>query len=358
VNRALLLLAATVGLLFAAERGLTRRADDARARRGTVGRFVSVEEREAMPIAAVKIEVGGRSFLYARYRGDWRILDFHRAFADGGGLESLVQKLTEARGFVVSDVPAEAEAYGIGTRETVRVSLCGAKVLEEPDGDVLAAFDVGATVEGGGCFARRRGSKEVWSLDVDPSPELTPRTSGLPPLAEARVVPGAWPGWGRGGLVRIFVDHADGSGFELAKSDAPPSPEEMAAGGLPWSWNLIVDGEAATASSLPAHGYTLFLQRAPIVALLDPAQKDEVLGQAATTLTLVAPDVPALALEIGPPSPRGRVAVWNPWAESLAIVEADAVPLLVPRPEDLASDVEENLWDAFLRASAPPPAPR
>ena len=190
MNRALVVVATLVALLFLWDRALLDAAHEERAARSRVGRLVSEEERASLPIAAVRIELGDEGLLYGRVGGAWRCLDFHRAYVDGNAVESLVNKLTRAQGFVVSDDPGEAKTYGINTTDTVRVVVCGPNVVDDPNHDALVTFDVGTSVPGrDGAFVRLRGSKEVWAIDSDPRRELTPHAPGLPPLLDPGVVP-------------------------------------------------------------------------------------------------------------------------------------------------------------------------
>ena len=274
MRRRLLLLAAAAVLLAVWERSLASAARRERAARSRVGRMVPEEERASMPIAALKLEGGGQRLTFGRVGGRWRCLELHQAPASRASIQSLVDKLTRSQGVVQTTDVEQAPTYGINTPATIRVSICGPRVLEEPGGDVLVTFDVGQAVPGrDGAFVRRRGTPAIWSIDANPHVELAERVApGLPPLLEPGLVPRDWPGW-TSGLVRVFVDFADGSAYELAKRPVELAPEDLQAGALPWSWVLLREGAERATANQATTAFTLFLERVPYLDVLDRAQR-------------------------------------------------------------------------------------
>ena len=110
--------------------------------------------------------------------------------------------------------------------------------LEDPSGDVRASLEVGKSIPGAGAFVRKRGTKEIFAIDVDPRAELEPRVApGLPPLLEPGAVPESWSGW-ESGLVEITIERADGERTLLARRELELEPEALAEGRMPLKWIL------------------------------------------------------------------------------------------------------------------------
>ena len=344
-----LMVLATVGLGFWMQR-IADEEEALRAARSRVGHLLSPAERENIPLAAVKVDIGGTSLLYARFEGMWRCREYHLAPVDLQALESLFQKLTQAEGMVHTDETDEAAVYGINTRETIRVSLCGRKVLEDPGGDVLFAFDVGKAIPGrDGAFVRRRGTKEIWGIDANPRVELTQSVApGVPPLLEKGVLPRSWPGWAQQ-PDRIFVDHA-ASGYELNKRIADLDPAQMKPGQVPWKWFLDPGPKERETASGPSSAFSFFLQQVPYLAVLP---RDELprmgLEQPTAVVTLAAPEGDPLEARIGRPLGDGTTPVWVPFTQTLYLVSDEVAGLLAPSKSLFALGSEENPWDGYLR---------
>lgn len=349
MTRTLLALAALLAGLLWVERSLAARAGEARASRSRVGHLIAPEERAQLSLSALRLEHAGQPLLtYGRVRGRWRQIETHLAPADVSAIEGLVKGLLDAQGFVVSDEPSEAALWGVATPEGWRVSLCGPKVLEAPDGDVQLAVDLGASVpEDGGSFVRRRGSREVWAIDADPRSFLEPPVAGLPPLLEPYVVPRDWPGWGQG-LRRIEVRRAEGERFVLERRPVEVTPDELRAGKPPWTWILAPGPAERPAAELPAHAFSLFLQRIPFVDVVDPARLEE-LGQASGELVLEGEDGSRLSVRLGAADAAGRALAWNDDTRTLFAVEAEVAPLALPGVQAFLEGATENPWDPWLR---------
>lgn len=366
MKRALLVLPLLLAALVWWERSLVARAAHEREARSRVGRLVPAEEKQGLSLSALRLERAGTGVLtYGRVRGRWRSLDTSLAPADLGAIERLVGGLLDAQGFVVSEEVSEAAAWGIGAPTSWRVSLCGPRVLEAPDGDVQLAFDLGASVpDEGGSFVRLRGAREVWAIDADPAALLEPPVAGLPPLLEPYVVPRDWEGWSQG-LTRLAVRHAAGSRFALERRAVEVTPEELRAGRAPWEWVLVPDaGPGAAppvttgvttgerpAAGLPAHAFSLFVQRLSYVDVLDPARRAELLEgtRRPDELLLGAEGGATLVLRLGAPLEDGRVPLWNEATGTLYAVEAELAALALPGVEAFLEGSDANPWDPWLR---------
>ena len=357
VKRPLFLVLAATVLLVLWNVHVGRAEERLRVERSRVGRLLTPEERQDVPMAAVKVELGGRSLLYGRFEGLWRCREYHLAPADTQAIESLFQKLTEAEGVVVTSETSEAPTYGINTPETIRVYLCGRRVLEDPAGDVLFAFDIGKAIPGrDGGFVRRRGTKEIWAIDSNPRLELERPAPDLPPMLARGVVPRAWPGW-RSGFQQVFVDRR-ASGFELTRSEIELEPEALQAGQVPWKWMLATETGQVEAASGPAVAYSLFLQKIPYVEVL-PREERQAHGIAtpAAVVTLAAAEGEPLEVILGPPRGDGRTPIWVPFTQTLYLVDDQVAELVAPDRARFAPGSEENPWDPYLRQATNPSLP-
>lgn len=351
MKRAVVVLALLVLALGVWERALSAGAAKTRAGRSRVGGLLTKEEREGLPIAALRVELGGEHWLYGRVKGMWRCLDYREAPASPAAIQAVVDGLTKAEGVVYTADVAQSEEYGINVASTVRVALCGPHVLDDPNGDVLIAFDVGARIPGrDGCFVRRRGTKEIWGIDSDPRTPLETRAApGLPPLLEPGVVPSSWPGW-KTGLQQVFVDLVDGTGYGLERQLLEIDPSELGPGKTPWVWMLDTGGDERRAAEGPATAFSLFLRRVPYADVLDRERRTElVLDPPHQTITLASSEGDPLQLFVGPPLPSGGAPVWVPFSATLYLVPDAIVPLLAPEIARFAEGSEENPWDGYLR---------
>lgn len=338
------------------DRALSQAAVAERAERQRVGRLIPSVEREAMQIAALRLEFGsGERHLYARVGGMWRCLTAFNAPADAQALQALIGKLSEAEGRVQSDDPEQGPTYGIGTNETVRVSFCGPNVLADPMGDVLWACDVGRSFTGGdGSFVRVRGSREIWALDVDPHVEIDARhRPHLPPMLDGTIPSAAWASQ-RGGIERIFVDRRDGTGFELLRNPIEVTPGEMRPGVVPYEW-ILDPGESQQICHLQlATAFVFFSQTAPYEDLLSPAAADE-LGfddpsyDPWVTVTLDPVQGDPLRLLVGDPLPGRGVPVQNPFTGLTYEVSREVADLLQPSAQQLLDPQLGNPWEPYLR---------
>ncbi|QDU66636.1 DUF4340 domain-containing protein [Engelhardtia mirabilis] len=350
---------------------LTQRDTDSRAGGSEVAALVDrpssrlFDERgEVMvPVAAVTVERtdgrGGReSFFYARVSGLWRCTTHLALVADQDAVLGLVQSVIDAKGVVrvadlAADDPTLAE-YGLDAGACVRVSLHGVDVLKDEERDVLFAVDLGRSLARGGVFARRIGGDEVLELDRDLAAGLrfTSRpVVGLPtpPLIDRHVIPNAWPGF-RSGIARVFVDRADGSGFELRREAAPgpPGPDGRPTG----TWTVVdaETGESAAAHPVLATGFELFLAHATFAAPIDPRSvQPSALERPDATLTIQPVEGEALEVLFLRPKANGARVVVDRFSQTAVEVERAIAELLLPDVRQLTDPSMGIPWDPYLR---------
>lgn len=350
MRRAVLKLALLVLALLLVERGLAVRAARSRAETRRVGMLFTREEAERLrKQPALRIEASGESHAYGRIEGQWRCLSYHQAPADGRALQALLDGIVQAEGIVHAATSEEAPAFGINTPHTLRVSIQGPRAGQDPAGDVLATLEIGASERGReGCFVRRKGTREIWSIASDLRVPIERRLGpDLPPLLEPALVPGAW--LELGGAVRIVLERA-GTRTSLERRERALDPSEMTPGALPWKWVLVPPAPDSPAHEIP-ESFVSFLERLPYVAVLDPARRAELVPEpASASVTLETPQGPAVRLEFGPAS-ADALAVWVPLSGTLYQLDADMVELALPTQERLtAPPASEDPWSAALRA--------
>jgi uncharacterized protein DUF4340 len=359
VRRPVLLLAGLVLALLLAERWLAARETSARAEGRRVGALFTRAEAESLrKQPALRVEASGESHAYGRVEGEWRCLSYHQAPADGRAVQALLDGIVGAEGIVRTSDSAEAQGYGINAPTTLRVSIQGPRAQQDPAGDVLATLEIGAaTGERAGCFVRRKGTREVWSIASDLRAPLEARLSpGLPPLLAPAVVPESW--LEQGGAVRIVLERGATRTVlereERALDPAAQDPSRMAPGLRPWRWLLRAPDPGPEAEPREVNeSFVGFLERLPYVAVLDPARKAELgVGAAGTRVTLEAPTGPPLVVELGRPGADGAVAAWVAASGTLYRLEASVAALVFPDESLLtASPGGDDPWSTALRAT-------
>jgi hypothetical protein len=341
---ALALLACAVALVL--ERLLARSAAPAGLAR--VGSLLTRAEHAALPQSGLCLEIPGQGeLLYGSVEGRWRCLSWRGAPADRRAILELIAALSLAPALERDAGAADAAAFGLDPAHAVRVSVCGPAMLEAPDRDARAVFDVGARTSSGGAFVRRRGDATIWAVEADVLEPLAPR-AGRVPLIELGVVPSGWPGW-VGGLVALRLVRAQGSGFELARAPIERVAAQAALGVPHLQW--ILDEPGAESGAAPsAEAYVAFLQRAPFADVLDERRVGELgVTEVGDALTLVPATGAELVLSLGEPLPDGRVPLWNADVRTLYALEADVARLLAPAGALLRSSSAGNPWEPHLR---------
>lgn len=345
-----LLLACGLAVLLLWNRALEQESTTERDRRGRVQALTSAEERQALTIAAVRVEGPGARYLFARSSGQWIALDAFGAPVEEERLTALVRALTQAPALVQEEDPSDATRYGLDAPTTLRVSLCGTKARSDPQGDVHAAFDVGSRIPGReATYVRRVGTSEIWALESDLRSLLDARIDrALPPLLDPFVVPRSWPGWSEG-LARVTIARRDGAVTVLERRPAEIDAPAAARGAKPWAWFVDPGPGEQRAPDVQAYAYTLFLERVPFAGLLDPAEKSALdLASPPAVVTLTTLEGRALPLALGAPLVDGRVPLWNPASQMLFALDPEVARLLAPGAELLVAE-ETSPWDAWLR---------
>lgn len=307
MKAALATLAGLVALLVAADRALAGRAADARLARQRVGTLFTLDEAEELRrLPALTLELPGERHRYGRIEGEWRCLSRFDAPCDGRLVQELIDAVVRAEGLVQTRRVEEAPRYGINVPETRRIVLQGPRAGQVPGGDVRAVLELGRG-DAAGCFARRQGTKEIWSLASDLDARLAQRVGpGLPPLLAESVVPERWRAQS-GGIVRLERRAADGT-LVLERRERTLDPAEVRPGLLPWTWvlepgpaELVDDGLESFVASVEGLAY---------VDVLDPARRGELgLERPVATIVLVPREGAPLELAFGPRDAEGGT-VW------------------------------------------------
>ena len=329
----------------------------------SVSRLFDGPDRAMVPVAAVTVERtdgrGGReSFFYARVSGLWRCTTHMGLVADQNAVLGLVQSVIDTKGVVrtsdlAQDDPALAD-YDLGGAASVRVSLHGVDVLKDEQRDVLFAVDLGRALMRGGVFARRADGSEVLELDRDLASGLrfTSRpVTGLatPPLIDPHVIPNTWPGF-RVGIERVFVDRADGSGFELRRltTPGPPGPDGRAT--VRWTVVDAETGEESDAHPVLATGFELFLAHAEFAAPIDPRSVDPAaLQRPDATLTIQPVEGELLEVLFLRPRASGARVVVDRYSQTAVEVDRTIAELLLPSVRQLTDPSLGIPWDPYLR---------
>jgi hypothetical protein len=364
VIRPLAWLAGLVLVLALADAWLAGRETRARDEERRVGPLFRPDEAESLrKQPAFRVELAGEQYSYGRVEGQWRCHSYHKAPADARAVQSLLDGVAQAEGIVHARTAEEAQAFGINTPRTLKVSIQGPRAMQDRGGDVLATLEIGSA-QGGreGCFVRKKGTPEVWSIASDLRAPLEQRLApGLPPLLEPSAVPGSWLEQG-GGATRITLARG-GERTVLERRERELDPATMEPGMLPWTWVLAGGGAPELDVTLQdgvAGAFTGFLERLPYVAVLDAEKKDGLgLATPQATVTLEPRTGAPLVLAFGASDAQGRVALWVAASNTLFLVKAETFRLALPEPELLTAErdeKEENPWSAALRAAGPAPA--
>ncbi len=352
--RPVLALALLVLALALAEGWLAGRAARARASDLRVGTLFTRAEAESLrKQPALRIEQTGAQHAYGRVAGEWRCLSLFQAPADGRALQALLDGMLAAEGFVHARTVAEAPTYGINTPTTLRVSIQGPRARQDPSGDVLATLEIGLSLaDHAGCFVRRRGSKEIWSIADDLRAELERRVApGLPPLLAPAAVPASW--LEASGGTRELAFERGGTRTVLERRERSLDPAELRPGALPWSWVLDPAGEARALEPNVAEAFVGFVERLPYVRVLDPAEREpRGLATPLARLRLTGRTGAPLELAFGLPDREGRVALWVEASATLYELEARVFALALPAPAELTASHEQgDPWSAAQRAA-------
>jgi len=340
VRRALVTLGVAVTLLAAADRWLAARAAPGGAAGGRVGALFTPEEAARLrKQPALRVELPGESHAYGRIEGVWRCLSAHGAPADGAAIQALIDGIAGAEGIVHARGTEEAPAFGINTPRTLRVSLQGPRALQDPGGDVLATLEIGLAQEGGrGCFVRRKGTAEIWSIAGDLRAPLEARLApGLPPLLAAGVLPEEW--LAQSELLRLELRR--GTTTVLERRERTLDPATMKPGDLPWRWVLAGEGEEREVPE----AYVRFVLGLSYRAVRDPAERATLVPDPPAARLVLEPRAGASQrLDFGPPLADGGVPLWVEARGVLYVIDPRVAALALPDEDTLVSG--EDSWSS------------
>lgn len=327
MRAALYTLAGLVVLLLVADRALAGRAEESRLARQRVGTLFTQEEAEELRrLPALTLELSGERHRYGRIEGEWRCLSRFDAPCDGRLVQELIDAVVRAEGLVQTRRVEDAPRYGINVPETARIVLQGPRAGQAPGGDVRAVLEVGSGDEAGS-FARRQGTKEIWSVAGDLRARLARRPApGLPPLLQEGLVPQRWRETS-GGIVRLERRAPDGT-LIVERRERELEPSEVRPGMLPWTW--VLDPGANERADDGLERFVAAVEALTYVDVLDPARGAELgLETPVATLVLVPHEGAPLELAFGPRDAAGGVAAVDGTLYRLASTALDA--LFVPR---------------------------
>jgi hypothetical protein len=241
------------------------------------------------------------------------------------------------------------DAFGLAAGAARRIVLRGPKALDpEAKGDVLVDLWLGR----GGAVRRAQDgvpNDELLRLatpfDAWFESPVTLDPNELPPLVLPRVVPPDWTGFTEG-LARVFVDRADGSGFEVERVPDDTLPPGISA------WNLRESPDEAWRAAHPllSTGFTLFLGRVAPRRAVDPREVPQLVSERPdVTITLVSAANTVLELRVGPPQLDGSRLVINTDTQAAFEIAPRPAELLTPPTDWLVTPGASIPWDPYLR---------
>ena len=356
MRRTIIALCWTLTGLVASDRVLWLHERSERSSSSRLRRLIPKALLQGKAVAAILIEDTARRerVLYARSAGGWRCLSRAGAPADEARLGGFVDRLLEAQGILQKE-DSRAGRYGLDPPVLLRVSLHGPHVLKERGHDLVAMAEIGAEVPGGrGTYARSGLSRDVIAVDTDLREDLAwPKSPGLAPLQDPRIVPGAWSA--SANVDRVEVHPEAGPPFELRRRSRPPKQEELLAGALPWDWLLVAGGREQEAEAHPANAYAFFLQGATYERALDPRQADALgLAQPRARVILHPGEGRPLEIQIGTAAPGGGVAVRNALTQCVLAVDAEVAEGLAPRAAALRRGARKSPWETWIERQRQP----
>jgi len=309
--------------------------------------------REPAQVTALSLfDERGGELLFARVRGRWRCLSHHLAPADGERIAALVNAVAGAEPMVATpatDLDAWLAAFDLAPGEARRIVLRGpAALAPEANGDVLADLWLGrggAVRRADAGVPRAEFLRLATPFDAWFEPPTALDRCELPPLVSPRIVPSDWVGFAEG-VARVFVDRADGSGFELERVPDPSLPPNISA------WNIRdgVDAPWRDAHPLLATGFVLFLGRAAPVRAVDPRSVPALVNERPDVrITAVSTAGTLLELRIGPPLLDGSRLVVNLDTQTAFEVAPRPAELLTPPTDWLVTPGASIPWDPYLR---------
>lgn len=315
---------------------------------GSVQPLVDGEVFADRPIAAVRVTIGEKKYLYAYLEGLWRCLGYNAVPAISSRVTALNSFLTAARGVVRTSNPEDAAAYGFGLPDSLRLTYCGQFVLQDPEGDIIFDIEVGHSIPGdGGSFIRVVNSSVIWAVDVDFRSPLGLKLAGentLPPMVDPKVIPEEWGGF-REGISAITIRKAGEPDIictrAAANGDSDGAPQAP-------DW-IILQGETQSRGIDDRfYRYTQFLSRIEFTGL--PAEKTEAelgLDTPRGQVQLTTVTGKTLTLTLGGYGPFGGAVLHSDFSATLYEISRAAGDALLPKMSDLTQPTTSSPWDQW-----------
>ena len=332
----LLLVVALLALGVAAERGLDRAESARRASDPAIERLVAVGRLAGSRVAAISVESRTGSLLYGRKQGLWRCREAFGATCDEARVRELLASFLEARGVQRASGPGAEAAYGLGPGERVTVRFHGPKAFEDPEGDVLIAFEVARA------FVREVGSPRILEIDRDPSTLLAREREAIPPLVDPHYLAASLAGEFRG-FREVAIAPRGGEPFTIARDPAAPADADSA-------WILERGGRRERFPGWRVGGFVGLWLRGSFESFESPLRPAEIgLEPPAAVVTLAPETGEPIELAVGAPDLSHRVRVWNRRTNVVGVVPVEIAELLAPRAELFTDVSQANPWEAWLR---------
>jgi hypothetical protein len=207
-----------------AERALRARDDS----EPVVERLVAPAALGGRAPAAFTLETGGREILYLRAKGLWRCREALGAVCATDEVEAFLAAVIDARGTAAGAGALALARAGLADPDGLRLVLHGARVLSDPERDVIARLAFGPQ-RAGATFATFGDAPRVLAVDRDPRPLLD--EAGRPaPLVDTRLLAGCLPP-GFAGFEHMRIQTAAGA---IEFVSAPPVEE-----GRERTWRIV-----------------------------------------------------------------------------------------------------------------------
>ena len=274
MTRLLIVLAALLGVLIAADHLLRRNQESRRQQESTL-RFLSRIRVEQ--VAEVGIASGGDSWNYAVRGGTWYCPDHFDAFARGDRIERLLGGLLQSQATAVRAGPSDLRRLGLTPERAMRVHLKGR------GGRPLLEVWVGRGAPGpasGEAYVKLASMDAVFHLHANPRLALD---EGRPPMVDPHVLPRAL---GRRPFSKVIFER--GSAYPLRHLRRLQKPAATPArSGLPprrptyeWRAGFATGEQACVRSSVFAYlGFLVRLRYEGLRDRMDPARHSEPLDR-------------------------------------------------------------------------------
>lgn len=315
-----------------------------------IGRLIKADEREAIDVAAISMEIGtAKRFVYVKGEDFWRCPTAFGAVCRTDAMDGLVKALMDAEGVVQTSDERRLSEYGFSEHNRWRVALHGPGFAVDDDQDVQFSIELGFELpDKSGCYARRQGSRAVWALDANPwtSIGLSAVASGAP-MVDGGLIARAWLE-GATRFDRIDVE-APGRAFSLLLKQREVSQEDMRKGISPFYWDLEMNGVEQASDHQLSMSYNAFLFRAPFSRIVAKGPS-RVRGKNERGKVVLRAEDSAVELVIGGDDGEGGVLAWFEPTGTLMSVTPEVADLLLPSAAAVMPGGTENGWARYLQA--------